>query len=247
MPDIDNTLNNEKELLKAFERELDNIEQLKSTPDLIKMVAIKALGNAISTENLKHTIKTKLGNAKKSLENIKEESIGNSFKIIYTQMCVLAVSSLEANLKKYFVERLSDSNNINKSSNSLKNTKISLEDILDLGPDLSNEIGRIIFEKANLNFQDLKSIERNFDEYANIKLTINNDEKRTICFYLEIRHVIVHRGGKIDNKFVNNTNKFSSNLKNYKQGDTVELGEKDWLNIKTSFVNFMSDILGIRE
>src|SRR5665648_328162 len=91
-----------------FKKELVNIDKLEQTPNLIKGIAIKAIESAIAAPNIQTTTRMALERNKESLENIGEQSISNNFKVIYSQMCVLAVSSLEATLKKYFENVLSD-------------------------------------------------------------------------------------------------------------------------------------------
>lgn len=47
--------------------------------------------------------------------------------------------------------------------------------------------------------------------------------------------MLVHRGGVVDNKFVDATKSFGANIKQYRIGDKIELGNDDWANIKSAF------------
>ena len=72
----------------------------------------------MNSNDLVFTDRNIIENTKKALENISESSIKNNFKIIYSQMCVLAVSSLEAILKRYFEDSL---NNLRILTGRIKN------------------------------------------------------------------------------------------------------------------------------
>lgn len=224
--------------VSGFVAELNKIDQLESTPNLIRGAAINSIDNAIQAE-VSNTTRKKLENAKKSLENIKDSSMSQSFKVIYSQMCVLAVSSLEATLKRYFVNRLNDARNINQKSKKVLDIKVSFAEILENELKFGGKTGSLILDKAQLNFQDLGAIIRNFEEYANKEIDLDNETKKRVCFYLEARHVLVHKGGKVDDKLLYATNTMSANLKNYALGDEVELDSLDWKNIKSSFTKLV--------
>lgn len=228
--------------LNDFKKELANIDKLEQTPALIKDTAIQSLDAAISVRGLQNTIKTSLENSKRSLENIENKSINKNFKVIYSQMCILAVSSLEAILKKYFENALNDPSNINSSNEDLKSLKISLSELVENRLKFSGEFGKLVLSKANLNFQDLKSIKRIFLKYISKEVNLSSDTEKNICFFLEARHILVHKGGVIDNKFVKDTNSFDANMKSYKEGDVIEIDSKDWKNIKSSFSDLVEQI-----
>ena len=101
-----------------FNKDLESIEKLEQTPKTIRDYAIQALDDILVNSKLKYTDRNILENTKQALENISESSIKNNFKIIYSQMCVLAVSSLEAILKRYFENSL---NNLKNNNRGIKN------------------------------------------------------------------------------------------------------------------------------
>ena len=222
-----------------FQSDLEDIDKLESTPDLIRGVAIDSLDRAIATVGVPNTVKQALKNSKLSIENIKQESIADNFKTIYVQMCILAVSSLETTLKRYFVNTLKQPENINSDSKRLQEIKLSLKDIVDHELKFGGKVGQIILDKASLNFQDLQAIKRNFKEFSDKDIRLDKKTEENICFYLESRHILVHKGGVIDKKFIDATGSFGANIKQYKVGDKIELDSSDWSNIKDSFTGLV--------
>lgn len=225
-----------------FKAELVNIDKLEQTPNLIKVVAVQTLELAINTPNIPTTIKNSLENSKRSLENINDRSIEDNFKAIYAQMCILAVSSLESVLKKYFENALNGFNGIKWDNEELKGIKITLSELAANRLSYRSEFGSLVLEKAKLNFQDLQAIKRNFENYLSKKVSLDEEIQKKICFYLESRHVLVHKGGFVDKKFLDAVTSFRANIKNYKEGDKIEIGSSDWSEIKSCFIKLVEDV-----
>lgn len=228
--------------LGDFKKELSDIDKLEQTPHFIKKMALQALDSAISAPELGLGVKKHIENAKKAMENISEDSINRNFRIIYSQMCILAVSSLEATLKKYFENALNGFNEINIENKDLKEIKISLAELAKNNLSYRSGFGSLVLEKVKLNFQDLKAIKRYFEDYLSKKIILDSDVEKTICFYLELRHVLVHKGGVIDKKFVDATDSFNANLKSYKEGDKASVDSDDWNAIKHSFSSLVGNV-----
>ena len=173
----------DNEYVIKLKSRFEKIEKLESTPMVMRDQAIQCLKTVLDgSSNLVHEDKNIIQNGIKSLKNIKEESMKEQFSVIYSQMCVLAVSSLEAILKDYFVDSF--------------NKEIELE--------------------GNL--------------------------KKKLCFYLEIRHLLVHKGGVVDKKFINSTKVLDANIKNYEVGDTVEIRSSDWVDMKQAFLGLLDTL-----
>lgn len=224
-----------------FSVELANIDKLEQTPNLMKGMAIQALDAAINAPGVQTTVKKLLENNKTGLENISNKSIKDNFRVIYAQMCILAVSSLEATLKKYFENALNGFNGINLDNKDLENIKITLAELVRNKLAYRGEFGSLVLEKVKPNFQDLQTIKRNFENYLSKNVTLEDEVEKKICFYLELRHVLVHKGGIVDKKFVNATNSFSANVKNYIEGERVEIDTNDWAVIKDCFTKLVKE------
>ena len=228
--------------LSDFQAELTDIDKLERTPNLIKNIAIQTLESAISIPGVSTMAKTALSHQVTALENIDDQSVTENFKVIYAQMCILAVSSLEATLKKYFENALNCFNGINLSNKDLNETKITLAELAKNKLSYRGGFGSLVIEKTKLNFQDLQAIKRNFENYLSKRILLTKETERNICFYLEARHVLVHKGGIADKKFVDATESFSANIRDYRSGDKIEINSSDWTNIKSCLLELVREV-----
>lgn len=231
-----------KRLLEEFEEELDDIGVLSETPKLIIEHAKQTLKSAIQAES-NNTAKTRLNNGIQSLNNISNDSIRENYKIIYSQMCILAVSSLEATLKKYFQHKVKDVNKINKHNDALSNIKITAFELLNKDNDLTQSFVQIINDRENNKFQSLKNIKEVFKSYFEKDVILDEEDEKRIIFYLELRNVLVHKSGIIDVRFTGATDKMKANLRNYKIGDKVICSELDWKDSSEVFLKLVKEIV----
>lgn len=230
----------DNEYVIKLKSRFEKIEKLESTPMIMRDQAVQCLEKVINeSKKLVYNDKKVIQNNIDSLENIKEESMKEQFSVIYSQMCVLAVSSLEAILKDYFVDSFNDKTDINIENKKLNEIKVTIRDIIDNELNFDNKLGSLILERDKPNFQDLKSILSNFKSYFNKEIKLENDLQKKLCFYLEIRHLLVHKGGVVDKKFINSTKVLDANIKDYKAGDTVEIKSSDWIDMKQAFLSLM--------
>ena len=233
----------DNEYVIKLKSRFEKIEKLESTPMIMRDQAVQCLEKVINeSKKLVHNDKKVIQNNIDSLENIKEESMKEQFSVIYSQMCVLAVSSLEAILKDYFVDSFNNKTDINMENKKLNEIKVTIRDIIDNELNFDNKLGSLILERDKPNFQDLKSILSNFKNYFNKEIKLESDLQKKLCFYLEIRHLLVHKGGVVDRKFINSTKVLDANIKSYKAGDTVEIKSSDWIDMKQAFLSLL-DVL----
>lgn len=232
------------EYVTKLSSRFEKIEKLESTPMIMRDQAVQCLGTVLKRSQLKYNDRNIIENNIALLENIKEESMKEQFSVIYSQMCVLAVSSLEAVLKDYFVDSFNDKTDLNMKNKKLDEVKVTIRDIIDNELNFDNKLGSLILERDKPNFQDLKSILSNFKNYFNKEIKLESDLRKKLCFYLEIRHLLVHKGGVVDKKFVNSTKVLDANIKNYEVGDTVEIKSPDWINMKQAFLSLMGMLTG---
>jgi len=227
--------------IEKFKKDLEDIEQLISTPDTIKDFVIKSL-KKMRVSELKYSERTIVKNLILSLENISQHSISKSYKIIYNQVCILAVSALAAAIEKYFIDAIKESS---KQIILPKEIKISLAEAQEKYKfEIKNNLGKIILEKDNsINFQDLQSTIRTFKNYFSRNIKLKSKVKDFVIFYQQCRHVLVHKNGIIDDEFLSRTSKLTiKKLKQYEKGDKVELNKEDWRQIKTSFISFIQSL-----
>lgn len=233
----------DNEYVIKLKSRFEKIEKLESTPMIMRDQAVQCLEKVINkSKKLVYNDKKVIQNSINSLENIKEESMKEQFSVIYSQMCVLAVSSVEAILKDYFIDSFNNKTDINMENKKLNEIKVTIRDIIDNELNFDNKLGSLILERDKPNFQDLKSILSNFKNYFNKEVKLESDLQKKICFYLEIRHLLVHKGGVVDKKFINSTKVLDANIKNYEVGDTVEIRSSDWVDMKQAFLGLLDTL-----
>ncbi len=233
----------DNEYVIKLKSRFEKIEKLESTPMIMRDQAVQCLEKVINkSKKLVYNDKKVIQNSINSLENIKEESMKEQFSVIYSQMCVLAVSSVEAILKDYFVDSFNNKTDINMENKKLNEIKVTIRDIIDNELNFDNKLGSLILERDKPNFQDLKSILSNFKNYFNKEIELEGNLKKKLCFYLEIRHLLVHKGGVVDKKFINSTKVLDANIKNYEVGDTVEIRSSDWVDMKQAFLGLLDTL-----
>lgn len=233
----------DNEYVIKLKSRFEKIEKLESTPMIMRDQAVQCLEKVINkSKKLVYNDKKVIQNSINYLENIKEESMKEQFSVIYSQMCVLAVSSVEAILKDYFIDSFNNKTDINMENKKLNEIKVTIRDIIDNELNFDNKLGSLILERDKPNFQDLKSILSNFKNYFNKEIKLESDLQKKICFYLEIRHLLVHKGGVVDKKFINSTKVLDANIKNYEVGDTVEIRSSDWVDMKQAFLGLLDTL-----
>lgn len=223
--------------LKEFNSDLDDIEKLISTPNLVRSLALSSL-ESLDLSLLKYTDRQHVDNIKSAIKNISDKSLKQSYNVIYNQTCVSAVSALEASLERYFVNYINSNwKNLN-FSNDFGKIKISFQELKDLDFKITPNLGLLILNKdSSVNFQDLKSIIRSFDKYLNKNLNIESSLADNIIFYQQTRHVILHKNGIIDREFLE---KSLIARQRFEEGEKIQLNESDWSLIKDSFSFFAS-------
>lgn len=225
----------------SFKFRLDEIDKLQSTPYQIRDLALITLNNA-AKQRLQNPASSIVNNGIAALKNISKGSIANNFKVIFSQMCVLAVSDLEATLKQYFIRAADAYTNLDPSNKKLQQIKVSLEELIASRLRFGGRVGQLIIEKDKPNFQNLKEIKEVFKTYFNKDVSLPPETEKNICFYLESRHVIVHKGGTVDEHFINATTIMDANIKNFKLGDRIEFDSSDWPRMRDSFLALVENV-----
>lgn len=231
-----------KDYIKQINNGLDGVGKLIETPEFIKDFVLKSIKSFKESE-LTTTGRIKVDNIIRAIGNIEEESLKKNFQIIYNQTCVLAVSALEATIEEFFLNYI-QSNWDKMIVRREKEIRVPLSDLLKFNLRLTTVIGKIILEKdSSIKLGDLQSLIRTFEIYFGIKIKVKNQTKKSIIFYQQCRHVIVHKNSVIDEEFLKKVSDNKCNIKNYKLGDKVMLNNDDWLNIKNYFPKLMEELV----
>lgn len=230
--------NKRVDYVKRFEDELLEIDKLQSTPHRVRDIAVDTLENALKSVK-GYSATTAIKNGLQALDNIENNSLATNFKSIYSQMCVLAVSNLESILKLYFVNYGRDPRNINLDNKKLDSIRVTLRELITEKGRVGGRMGSLILEKDQPSFQDLKTIKDTFETYYDKPIVLKRKDELAVCFYLESRHVIVHKGSIVDDKFIRATTSFGANLKSLTKGDTLNLDLEDWNTMRSALVELV--------
>ncbi|MDO8518097.1 MAG: hypothetical protein Q7S26_02295 [bacterium] len=231
--------------LEDFERALGNIDELVAFPDRMRTYVIGTVSPLLKSSKIDYLERTKIQNIIKALEGVHNQSLRSSYKIVYNQCCVLGVSALSAALERFFVQYAAQHHEeINQKQ--LSKIRISLSELSSLSYQPQDHIGRIILNKDNtINFQDLQSTKRSFKDYFNVDITVEATIQKQIIFYQQCRHIIVHKGGIVDEEFISRLLIADANLKNFKLGDEIQLYVHDWTKVKQSFMTLIESVTSV--
>lgn len=233
--------------ISEFKLELNKIEKLIETPELMRQLAIQTLKSVSHESSLSNTARKIIENGAAALEHISDDSIEDNYQTIYNQICVLAVSALSAKLEKFFINYGNYHWKQIKPAAKNADIKFTLSELAQYGFNIKSNIAQLIKEKdSGISFQDLKSTKRAFETYLGKVIAISSkNTERTVVFYQQCRHTLVHTGGKVDNTFIERVNILKANLRTYIEGDEIKLDKKDWANIKKEFSALLEEIVSI--
>ena len=136
----------------------------------------------------------------KQYSDEKSVEIGFALYYVYTeQALVSAVSATEV----YFKDRLAHAIlNDARLLNHFIEREIKVKRIIDMGLDLSENIGILIVEK--MSFQILDNVQREYKRLFGFE-PLTEEELNILKEIFAIRHVIVHKSGIVDHLFISET------------------------------------------
>ncbi len=143
-------------------------------------------------------------NAIQSLKNVRNTgSLKLKYQVMYNQCIVLLVSYFGFAVKEHlreFIDAVLESPDPGKIGK--EDIKINLERLRDLRDQPGMSIGDFYINQNSISGQDMQSIHRFLDR--NLGTTPPKDEiVNNIILSQAARHVIVHSGGQINERFIN--------------------------------------------
>ena len=229
--------------VNEFRDELDEIDKLIATPELVREHAVNVLRGVLGRD-LPNSYSKIVENGIASLEKIASSSLKDNYSAIYNQSCVLAVSALGAKIEKYFLNYGNynwESIDITKKG---KEIKFTLSEVAKNGYNLKQNVMQHIKDKDNsISFQDLGSTKRTFSDYFHRDIELGEAIEKQIIFYQQCRHSIVHSAGIADETFLSRMLDRDANLKGYEVGSRITLDSDDWRDIKSSFSSVIAELV----
>lgn len=189
---------------RGLRKNIDDTYMLADFDDVILKVAIGSLQTLEEKLKKAHFIDNPsltASNARRSLENIrKNDSLRGQFEIINNQCVVLLVSLFSSAIGDLFRESIK-ALALSGASQKLNDEelKLTIAELVDPDFGISDRIGRLLEEKKDISFQDMRSISRAFSEYFSVEIPKDTDVNNIIMAQAG-RHVIVHEGAGINER-----------------------------------------------
>lgn len=191
---------------KGLKSNIDDVYRLAEFDQELLGIAIRHLKKheeALNKIGIDNPTLTAI-NPRKALEDIRHNnSLRPRFEVINNQCVVLLVSLFSSAIGDVFrkgVETLASmgtSETLNREE-----IKLTVSEIVNEHEDISYRVGRLVEENNNISFQDMRSIHRAFQKYFEIE-TPKDQIVNTIIFAQASRHIIVHDGGIVNQRFLN--------------------------------------------
>ena len=192
-----------KDILEAFQSNVDSVARLSEFDEMVIGIAIKALTKTRDWL-VDHQIDNPLilpDNALTQLQNIHEnQSLQIYYQNMYNQCIVLLVAYFTSTLSDLFIANMSNFMRLKPEKMPKEDLKLSLRDIANMNFDLSEHIGELLVKKKEISFQDMQSTCKTFKKYLDIQIE-KNAALQNIIFAQAARHIIVHNGGIINSSF----------------------------------------------
>lgn len=150
--------------------------------------------------------------------------------LVYTeQALVSAVTASEVYFRNKLAETIRKDKRILKS---FSDKSIKIERILETDFDLNNNIGKLVV--SDINFQDISEVQEYYKKAFGSKFELCSElELKKLKNIFFIRHVIVHKAGIVDQKFISDT------------GLNYEIGNRHIFerNEIIQMINFLEDVI----
>jgi len=186
--------------------------------------------------DLPNAYTTKIEHAKKLFDNMantvtaKQKSISSQ---LYSQAVVLLMGNAESILESAFGMLVVNNFRKIKLPDS-KNTNFSLQEVLEAKND--TELGRLLLSKLEANknpseklsFQNMKQLEKILSDNFSIK--ISPDYIVKLHEFWQIRHVIIHKQGYVDQQFLDNLAAAGIRTKKYQLYQPLKLTREEYEN-----------------
>lgn len=242
-------------ILDVFISSTDDLDRVFNVSKLLREHFARSMDSAIKLSGVSNSQKQVLTNNRTVLERVRDGSINQAeseiMEILYRFAIASIVSTSEQLLKSAFEGLVAG--NLAKLSRP-ESFSLTLSDLKSVGfrtderfwsQQIINDLHGSKNPQEKLNFQNLKAVENLFKEYFGIDFNSVErypDMAREIHLYYQIRHILAHNGGYIDDRFIKNLDKAGIPTQKYKKGEMVDLTEQDYTNCKGAFTKFFEMI-----
>jgi len=236
----------------AFEANCRLVLDLAGFDRIILDFADKALehaggGKGSSGSFMPNTIE----NARKAIQDVRDHgSLTTRYAPMYNQCVVLLVSHFASALHDIFKESVSAMlpDRLSKGLRS-EELRLTVEDLSLMKGDNWELVAQALIRKRDLSFQDMQSVKRAFETYCDY-IPEKTEDVNNIIVGQACRHVIVHAGGLVDQKCINQVRSaVPRGLKvRLRNGVQVQFTDDELATLAESMKAYVRDLVtGLRE
>lgn len=232
-------------ILNNFRTNTERIDSLLSFDELVQQICLSGLRKAkkgLERCNAQNHPSFSVDNQISLIERIREnESLVSHYQVMYNQCVVLLVSYFSSAVEDIFKETMKD----RLERGSL--TKIEDEEIkVTISQFKTGDIAEIFVQKKDdINFQDMRSTLRSFEEYLGFQKTERDEIIDNIILAQAMRHCIVHNGCKINSKCIRQLR--DANKRTLKtdlhDNDEIQFNEDEVHTIKMNMLDFINRLI----
>lgn len=233
---------------KSFEDRISSIDSIFSSfKDLHEIYTQVLSGSSVNPNSLKAFERLK------STASNKQQQISNR---LYSQAFILLTGTAEALLKDVFEDLLVNNfATISGAAGFSFSTKELQQAIVEAGNNsepldsVSRSLGHLIMYKIfkgtnpseKINFQNVKTMKSVFEQYFDIVIP-DSENLDALHRYWQVRHVLVHNNGVIDERFTHNVKIVNLLKANETVGSNVTVTKKDFVQARKDFASMFSDL-----
>lgn len=232
----------------TFRSNCNEVERLlKFDQDVLASVItlLEGLHNDLKTKHLSDQMNG--GRVLQMVRNIRDnDSLKSRYDTVHSQAVVLLVSHFASALGDIF--RTSIASQIERDDpGEILNEEIKLtfRDMREKGWNLKDAVPELLIEKKDIKFQDMQSVVRAFKDYAGITLD-RDDVTNDIIVGQAARHVIVHDGGRINERMVRQVS--GARPRSLKQvvaaGEVVRFESAEVLHLMRQMLVYVDRVIG---
>lgn len=239
-------------LVGEYNNSIQGLEPIFEVPEQLRRLFVEAFDRAINTEDLPNSVKQRLTNQQAVFLNIRDGTLGTARKKYLGQLYeygVIFVSSVsEQILKSVFnnliignLARIKLETEFTVSYTDLKQNNFQLDEAYWASLLVSD-----LFDSKNpqekANFQNLKAVESLFKNYFGIDFLKNDgylELSKKIHLYFQMRHILVHNQGIIDDRFLANITKAGiQTAPRFAEGQRLRITRTHFEECKSTFYDF---------
>jgi hypothetical protein len=235
-------------IVRVFEENSKAVDRLLDFPQEIVDVAADCLRTVqplLTTHNASLMVKNRLT----LLENIGTDSLRGQYEAMFNQCVVLLVSYFDSVLRGLFrhsvATALASASAVPAANEELK---ISWRVVARSEGERESMFADLLIAEHDISFQDMQSVSRAFQKHLDIEIK-RIPETNNIIVGQAARHAIVHAGGFVDQRMINQTSgAVPRTLKDsLVLGAAIRFSPEEVRILKDSMMTYVLNVAGLLE